>query len=78
MRASTVLKGKFKASHISLIVKPSISFISVIYQKNLINARKFLYFTKQTLSQFGKNIEKSARIFLYFLDIVQENSYNYI
>jgi hypothetical protein len=77
MRASTVLKGKFKASHISLIVKPSISYISVIYQGNLINARKFLYFTKQTLSQLWKNIEKSARIFLYFVDIVQEISYNY-
>jgi hypothetical protein len=41
-----------------LIVKPFISFISAIYQKNLINARFFLQFTKQTLSKTEKNLRK--------------------
>jgi hypothetical protein len=77
MRASTVLKGRFKASHISLIVKPSTSSISAIYHRSLINARKFLHFTKRSLSQIRKNIEKSTGIFLYFIDKVKENSYNY-
>jgi hypothetical protein len=75
IRASTVLKGKFKASHISLIVKPSISSISVIYRKYLIIARIFLHYTKQVLSKNKKYFEKSARIFLYFIDKVKEYSY---
>jgi hypothetical protein len=78
IRASTVLNGKFKAAHISLIVKPSISYVSEVYRNNLINARNFLHITIQMFSVLEKNIEKSARNFLYLLDKVQEISYNII
>jgi hypothetical protein len=67
MRASTVLKGKPKASHISLIVKPSMTYMSALYATTLITTGNFLHNTKQMFSVCKKileNIQEKSSTYL--------------
>jgi hypothetical protein len=64
IRASTVLKGSFNFSHISSIVKPFISLLSVILSENIKKCKKFHAITIQKLRKFPTYIDKYAGIFL--------------
>jgi hypothetical protein len=77
IRASTVLKGRFSASHISSMVNPCTFLLSANITENFIKCKNIHAITLQILSYFIEKMKNSVGICLYLIDKVKEISYIY-